>query len=63
MDKNELIAGKLAELGVRLESEDLDELAIAYDTLLDWEETVRSTVEPAAEPVLVFDASDRSEPE
>jgi hypothetical protein len=56
MDYRQIVATKLAEAGIKLSDDDLDQLAAAYPALLRWETRVQGMVKPETEPALVFRA-------
>jgi hypothetical protein len=56
MDGRAVVAAKLAELGVTLNDDDLDELAIAYATMLRWQGIVDSLLDRNNEPAIGFAA-------
>ena len=56
MDRRAVVAAKLAELGVTLSDDDLDELANAYATMLKWQGIVDSLLERKHEPAIGFAA-------
>ncbi len=56
MDHRQLVEAKLLEVGITLSNEDLEQLATAYATLLEWEAVVQGMVRPETEPALIFKA-------
>lgn len=56
MDTREMVAAKLAEVGVTLSDADLDELAAAYTTILKWQGIVDSLLNRDSEPAVIFTA-------
>lgn len=57
MDHRQIVEAKLLEVGIRLSSDDLEELTTAYATLLEWESIVQGMVRPETEPALIFKAA------
>ncbi|MBI3303976.1 MAG: hypothetical protein HYZ72_18065 [Deltaproteobacteria bacterium] len=56
MDHKQLVTTRLAEAGITLSDDDLNQLAAAYATLLKWQAVVQGMVQPETEPALVFRA-------
>jgi hypothetical protein len=57
MDYRQIVETKLLEAGIKLGSDDLDQLATAYAALLEWETVVQGMVRPETEPALIFKAN------
>ena len=57
MEHRQIVEAKLLEVGIRLSNEDLEQLATAYATLLEWESMVQAMVRPETEPALIFKAT------
>jgi hypothetical protein len=47
----------LAALSISLSDQDLDQLAVAYASLLKWERLVQEMVQKETEPALIFKAT------
>lgn len=56
MDHRQVVAARLAAVGISLSEEQLDHLATAYAKLLQWESVVQGMVQPETEPALIFRA-------
>ena len=56
MDQRQLVAARLAAVGISLSEEQLDHLAAAYAKLLQWESVVQGMIQPETEPALTFRA-------
>jgi hypothetical protein len=57
MDHKQIVANRLAALGISLSDQDLDQLAVAYASLLKWERLVQEMVQKETEPALIFKAT------
>jgi hypothetical protein len=57
MDHRQIVETKLLEVGIKLNNDDLKQLATAYATLLEWETVVQGMVRPETEPALIFQAT------
>ena len=60
MDAREVVVAKLAELGVTLNDDDLDELATAYTAILKWQGIVDALLNRDSEPAVIFTAKTRT---
>ena len=60
MDHKQLVAARLAAVGVSLSDSELAQLTAAYARLLTWETVVQGMVQPETEPALVFRAHKES---
>lgn len=58
MDHKQIVAARLAMVGVSLSDSELDHLATAYAKLLTWETVVQGMLQPETEPALVFRAKE-----
>lgn len=56
MDHRQVVAARLAAVGISLSEQELDQLAAAYAKLLHWESVVQGMVQPETEPALTFRA-------
>lgn len=56
MDKREIVAAKLGEVGVNLRDDDLAEVATAYTAILKWQGIVDSLLNRESEPAVIFKA-------
>jgi hypothetical protein len=56
MDHKQIVTNRLTALGISLSDQDLDQLAVAYASLLKWERLVQEMVQKETEPVLIFKA-------
>ena len=56
MDHKQIVTNRLATLGISLSDQDLDQLAVAYASLLKWERLVQEMVQKETEPALIFKA-------
>jgi hypothetical protein len=56
MNNKDIVAARLAAVGVSLGEQELDHLAAAYAKLLQWETVVQGMIRPEAEPALTFHA-------
>jgi hypothetical protein len=56
MDRRAVVAAKLAELGVTVNDDDLDELTTAYATILKWQGIVDALLDRNNEPAVTFAA-------
>ena len=56
MDHRQVVAARLAAVGISLSAEQLDHLAAAYAKLLYWESVVQGMIQPETEPALTFRA-------
>ncbi len=60
MDKREVVAAKLAEVGVTLSDDDLDVVATAHATILKWQGIVDLLLNRDSEPAVIFTAKART---
>lgn len=56
MNNRDIVAARLAAVGITLSDQELDQLAAAYAKLLQWESVIQGMVQPATEPALTFRA-------
>lgn len=56
MTNRDIVAARLAAVGITLSNQELDQLAVAYAKLLQWESVVQGMVQPETEPALTFRA-------
>jgi hypothetical protein len=56
MEHKQLVAVRLAEAGITVSDDDLNQLTAAYATLLKWQSIGQGMVQPETEPALVFRA-------
>jgi hypothetical protein len=56
MDHKQIVTARLAAVGVTLSDKEVDQLAVAYASLLKWERMVQEMVQPETEPALIFQA-------
>jgi len=56
MDYKQIVAARLAQVGISLSDAELDQVAAAYASLLKWETIVQGMVQPETEPALIFKA-------
>ncbi len=56
MNHRQIIEAKLLEAGIKLDNDELDQLATTYATLLKWEAVVQGMLQPESEPALIFQA-------
>ena len=56
MNNRDIVAARLAAVGITLSDQELDQLAAAYGKLLQWESVVQGMVQPETEPALTFRA-------
>jgi hypothetical protein len=56
MDHKQIVTARLAAVGVTLSDQEVDQLAVAYASLLKWERTVQEMVQAETEPALIFQA-------
>jgi hypothetical protein len=56
MDHKQIVAARLAVVGVSLSDSELEQLTAAYARLLSWETVVQGMLQPETEPALVFRA-------
>jgi len=56
MNNRDIVATRLAAVGIALSNQELDQLAVAYAKLLQWESVVQGMVQPETEPALTFRA-------
>jgi len=56
MNNRDIVAARLAAVGIVLSNKELDQLAAAYAKLLQWESVVQGMVQPETEPALTFRA-------
>jgi hypothetical protein len=56
MNNRDIVAARLAAAGIALSNQELDQLAVAYAKLLQWESVVQGMVQPETEPALTFRA-------
>jgi hypothetical protein len=56
MNNRDIVAARLAAVGIALNDQELDQLAAAYAKLLQWESVVQGMVRPETEPALIFRA-------
>jgi hypothetical protein len=56
MDHKQIVAARLAQVGISLSDAELDQVAAAYASLLKWETLVQEMVRPETEPALIFKA-------
>jgi hypothetical protein len=57
MGHKQTVANRLAALGVSLNDAEIDQLAVAYASLLKWERIVQEMVQKDTEPAVIFKAS------
>ena len=55
-NKKDVVAARLAAVGISLSEQELDHLAEAYAKLLQWETVVQGMIQPETEPALTFRA-------
>ncbi len=58
MDHKQIVATRLAAVGIALSESDLEQLAAVYPKLLQWERIVSAMVQPETEPALTFRAQE-----
>jgi hypothetical protein len=56
MNNRDIVATRLAAVGISLSDQQLDHLAAAYAKLLQWETVVQRMIQPETEPALTFRA-------
>jgi hypothetical protein len=56
MDHKQIVAARLATVGVSLSDDELDQLTAAYASLLKWETVVQGMLQAETEPALIFKA-------
>lgn len=56
MDHRQIVASRLAAVGISLSDQELDHLVAAYAKLLQWETVVQGMIRPETEPALTFRA-------
>jgi hypothetical protein len=56
MDHKQIVAARLATVGVSLSDDELDQLTVAYASLLKWETVVQGMLQAETEPALIFKA-------
>jgi len=56
MDHKQIVATRLAHVGISLSDAELDQVATAYASLLKWETVVQKMLQPETEPALIFKA-------
>jgi hypothetical protein len=56
MDHKQIVAARLATVGVSLSDDELDQLTAAYAALLKWETVVQGMLQAETEPALIFKA-------
>jgi hypothetical protein len=56
MDHKQTVVDRLAALGVSLNDAEIDQLAVAYASLLKWERIVQEMVQKDTEPAVIFKA-------
>ncbi len=57
MDHKQIVATRLAAVGISLSDAELNQLTAAYASLLKWENVVQGMLQPETEPALVFQAA------
>jgi hypothetical protein len=56
MDHKQIVTTRLAQAGITLSDDELNQLAAAYASLLKWETVVQGMLRPETEPALIFQA-------
>ena len=56
MNNRDIVAARLAAVGISLSDQELDHLATAYGKLQQWESIVQKMIQPETEPALTFHA-------
>ncbi len=56
MNHRQIVAARLAAVGISLSEQELDHLATAYAKLLHWESVAQGMIQPETEPALTFRA-------
>jgi len=56
MDHKQIVAARLAAVGISLTEDEINQLAAAYASLLKWEAVVQGMLQAETEPVLIFQA-------
>ncbi len=56
MDHKQIVAARLAAAGVSLSDAELDQVTVAYASLLKWETVVQGMLQSETEPALIFKA-------
>ena len=56
MDHKQIVAARLAAIGVSLTDDEINQLASAYASLLKWETVVQGMLQAETEPALIFQA-------
>lgn len=56
MNNRDIVAARLAAVGITLSDQELDHLATAYSKLLQWESVVQGMIRPETEPAVIFHA-------
>ena len=57
MNNRDIVAARLAAVGITLSDQELDHLAAAYSKLQQWESLVQKMVQPETEPAVTFHAN------
>ena len=56
MNNRDIVAARLAAVGITLSDQELDHLAAAYGRLQQWESIVQKMIQPETEPAVTFHA-------
>ena len=56
MNNRDIVAARLAAVGITLSAQELDHLAAAYGKLQQWESIVQKMIQPETEPAVIFHA-------
>jgi hypothetical protein len=56
MDNRQIVAARLAAVGISLSDEEITLLASVYANLLKWETVVQNMLQAETEPALIFQA-------
>lgn len=56
MENKQIVAARLASLGISLTDDEVNQLATAYASLQKWEAVVQGMLQADTEPALIFQA-------
>jgi hypothetical protein len=56
MDHKQIVAARLAAVGISLTEDEINQLASAHASLLKWEAVVQGMLQAETEPALIFQA-------
>jgi hypothetical protein len=56
MNNRDIVAARLAAVGITLSDQELDHLTAAYGRLQQWESIVQKMIQPETEPAVTFHA-------